>query len=87
MSTMTPYKAATLVNAELDKYGIKRIPPQMMYNYAKKNYIATEIVEGAKRITSEGLQSWLKGYIAKKTNSSIVETENNIDENQMVLFS
>lgn len=85
MSSMTPYKAATLVNAQLDKYGIKRIPPQMMYNYAAKNYIENELVEGKKRITSEGLQSWLKGYISKKTNKTI--EENNIDENQMSLFS
>lgn len=85
---MTPYAAAKIVNARLVEEGIsKEIPPQMIYNYVSKKYIASELVDGKKRVTEEGLNEWLLGYVNKllgKT-STIEETDSNIDENQLAL--
>lgn len=87
MSSMTPYQAAKIVNARLVAEGIdKEIPPQMMYNYAKKNMIVSVLVEGRQRITQDGLQSWLTKYIAKLTKTTTQTEESNIDENQTTLF-
>ena len=84
--TMTPYTAAKIVNATLKSEGLrKEIPPQMMYNYASKGYVETKIVDGKKRITEAGLQKWLVGYIAKLSGASVVETDSNIDANQLAL--
>lgn len=86
--SMTPYAAAKIVNARLAEEGIeKEIPPQMMYNYTKKNMIANEIVEGKKRITQAGLNEWLLGYVNKLLGKSVTveETDKNIDENQLEL--
>jgi len=86
MSTMTPYAAAKTVNAALDGAGLdKKIPPQMMYNYAAKGYVETVLVDGKKRITSEGLQTWLVGYINKLVGQTVEETDSNIDEDQLAL--
>lgn len=86
MSIMTPYAAAKIVNEALDANNInKTIPPQMMYTYANKGYIATKIVEGKKRITTEGLQEWLKGYIARLTKTTTDATDR-VDEDQLELF-
>lgn len=86
--SMTPYKASKIVNATLTKEGIKKeIPPQMIYNYVGKGYIKSELVDGKKRVTEEGLNEWLLGYVNKllgKT-STIEETDSNIDENQLAL--
>lgn len=84
--SMTPYAAAKIVNATLKSEGLsKKIPPQMMYNYASKGYVETKIVDGKKRITEAGLQKWLVSYIAKLSGASVEETDSNIDENQMSL--
>lgn len=71
---LTPYAAAKLANAALDEAGLKRIPPQMMYNYTtakvnagKKPLIKFSIEEGVDR---EDFDRWLKAYIAKKTNTT-----------------
>lgn len=86
MSAMTPYQAAKIVNATLKTNKIvKVIPPQMMYTYAKKDYVETVTVDGKKRITSDGLEKWLVGYINKLTGNTVEETDKNIDENQLTL--
>ena len=68
---LTPYAAAKIVNAALEAADIKRIPPQMMYNYTtakvnagKKPLIKFTLEEGVDR---EDLERWVKSYIAKKT--------------------
>jgi hypothetical protein len=69
--SMTPYAAAKIVNAALKEYQvidtktdeIKIIPPQMMYTYAKKSYIATD---DNGKITEEGLQEWIIKYLTKQ---------------------
>lgn len=88
MSAMTPYAAAKIVNARLAEEGIeKEIPPQMMYTYAKKNYVATEIVDGKIRVTKEGLDVWLLGYVNKLLGKSVTveETDENINKDQLSL--
>jgi hypothetical protein len=83
---MTPYAAAKIVNATIKDKGLdKVIPPQMMYTYAKKDYVETVTVDGKKRITSDGLEKWLVGYINKLTGNTVEETDENIDENQLTL--
>jgi hypothetical protein len=88
--SMTPYAAAKIVNATLDAEGIEKvIPPQMMYTYANKGYVKSVTVDGKRRITEDGLNEWLLGYVNKllgKT-STPEETDSNIDENQLDLFS
>jgi|SRR5262245_8578240 len=84
MSIMTPYAAHNIVNARLRDEGLdKVIPPQMMYQYAKKGYVDTVLVGGKKRITSEDLQKWLDGYVAKLQGKAavpeVVEAEADFD--------
>jgi hypothetical protein len=66
MTTMTPYKAATLVNAQLKEQGFeKQLPPQLLYTYVSKGYIESVEVDGKKRVTQEALTKWYVGYVAK----------------------
>jgi hypothetical protein len=79
-STLTPYSAHTIVNAELAKlHIIKKIPPQMMYQYVAKGYIPSIVVDGKKRIKEEDLRTWFVKYVTKFK----VELR---DENQLELF-
>jgi hypothetical protein len=60
---MTPYAATKIVNAALEAAGVEKVlPPQMLYNYAKKGYIST--TEG--RISSEDLERWIAKYLEKQ---------------------
>lgn len=70
-SALTPYGAAKLVNAALDEAGLKRIPPQMMYNYTtarvnagKKPFVKYDAKTG---VDVDDLRRWTDAYIAKKT--------------------
>ena len=73
-TSVTPYAAAKLVNAALEKANLsKRIPPQMMYNYTtarvkagKATLIGTVIVDDKVYVTEQGLNEWLAKYLAKK---------------------
>lgn len=79
MTTMTPYAAAKIVNAALLEHGLDiQIPPQMMYNYARKGYIQTVEVDGRNQIVLEGekgLSEWLQKYLTKKGVKFEDETE------------
>lgn len=81
---MTPYGAAKIVNSILVENEIKTIPPQMVYNYAKKGYIVSSTVEGKIDIDEKDLMTWLIKYLAKK-GIEIVQVENNEVEGQEVL--
>jgi hypothetical protein len=76
---LTPYKAASLVNAELEKAGLsKRIPPQMMYNYttAKVNAGKKPIIKydpSTGEVDAADLKRWTKAYIAKQATPSTEE--------------
>jgi hypothetical protein len=64
MNTMTPYAATKIVNAALAAAGVdKTLPPQMLYNYAKKGYIPTS-ADG--KISEADLEAWLTKYLAKQ---------------------
>jgi ABC-type branched-subunit amino acid transport system substrate-binding protein len=61
---MTGYAAAKLINAALEAAGVqKAIPPQMVYNYMKKGYIATT-ADGHVDVAS--LEAWLGRYLQKQ---------------------
>lgn len=73
-STVTPYKAAVLVNAVLELQNINPVPPQMMYNYttariAKGKKAFIPVTDG--RIMVQDLQEWVTKYIAKKVLTAI----------------
>lgn len=79
MKMMTPYAAAKFVNNELDKHNIKRIPPQMMYNYTKARinagktpFIAFDEKNG---VDVKSLEEWTKKYVAKKLAVANVELD------------
>jgi hypothetical protein len=70
---LSPYKATTIVNEALaaagltDKDGnVKKLPPQMLYQYCNKGYIKADKVGGKWHITDEALNEWLVGYVAKQ---------------------
>lgn len=64
--TLTPYACAKVVNAELEELGLPTIPPQMMYTYVNKGYIASFLRDGKKRVSELDLAKWFQGYVAKK---------------------
>lgn len=77
MSSFTPYKACKIVNALLKEMDIEKVlPPQMFYNYTKKNFIKTND-EGL--IEEEELRRWFEKYVSKN-----FKNENNV---QLSLFN
>ena len=70
---LTPYAAAKIVNIALASNNIeKTITPQMMYTYAKKQYIATTTIDGDKKVYFDGdsFAEFLAKYIASLKNNS-----------------
>lgn len=73
VETLSPYKATTIVNELLaaagvtDKEGgIKKLPPQMLYQYCNKGYIKAAKDEAGKwQITVPDLHEWVADYITK----------------------
>ena len=66
MQSLTPYAAAKVTNIALASRSLdKRVTPQMLYTYAKKQLIAT--VPDTKPIEFDGdaFKAWLDKYIAK----------------------
>lgn len=63
ITTVSPYKAAQIVNALLAEAGVeKTLPPQMFYTYTKKGYIPS--TDG--KVSLEDLQVWFEKYLAKQ---------------------
>jgi hypothetical protein len=73
-SNITPFAAAKIVNIVLARQGVEdfEVRPQMMYNYAKKNIIASnyETRSSGEKIYFEGasFKSWLDKYVQKVLN-------------------
>lgn len=72
--SVTPYKAAGLVNGWLEDAGIdKQLPPQMFYNYtvakkrAGKNCVGGLVLTDDNKITVASLEAWFTKYSAKLT--------------------
>lgn len=87
MTSMTPYAAAKIANERIKEEGLEKVlPPQMFYTYVNKGYIASVVVDNKKRVTKDGLEKWLVGYINKLTGNTLKETDENVDENQLGLF-
>jgi hypothetical protein len=70
---LTPYKAAGVANVLIERAGLKKIPPQMVYNYTtqrinsdKTPLIPVEVVDGQVRISDTVITVWAQQYIAKK---------------------
>tara|TARA_R110000868_G_C10611612_1_gene741435 strand:+ start:100 stop:336 length:237 start_codon:yes stop_codon:yes gene_type:complete len=59
---VSPYKLSKI----LSKVVGKNLPPQMMYNYVKKNIIASEINSTGKiEISKEIANEWMNNYVKK----------------------
>ena len=76
-TSVTPYAAAKLVNAALEKANLsKRIPPQMMYNYttARVNKGKAPFIQVDEKglVLVSSLNEWIEKYVAKQVAS--VET-------------
>ena len=70
-TTITPYAAAKLVNAALEKANLsKRIPPQMMYNYttARVNKGKAPFIQVDEKglVLVSSLNEWIEKYVAKQ---------------------
>jgi hypothetical protein len=67
MTSISPYKCATVVNALLKADGIdKKLPPQMFYTYVNKGYIVSDTnAAGKKEVKLEDLQKWYDKYSQK----------------------
>lgn len=65
-SLMTGVRAKNVTNEILEALGFDPIPPQMVYNYMTKGYIAVTFVQGRKFVSNDDLTTWLKKYVARK---------------------
>jgi hypothetical protein len=86
MTSMSPYAATKLVNAWIADLGVdKKLPPQMLYTYVKKNYIPSVEVDGKKQVTEVDLKTWFETkYAVKNLGRPATETVE-VDENQLEL--
>lgn len=82
----SPYKATNLVNTWIAEAGVeKKLPPQMLYTYVKKGYIASETTEAGKQVVTEGaLRTWFDTKYAPKNLGVKVESDE-VDPNQLTL--
>jgi hypothetical protein len=63
----SPYKCAQIINEELAELKLPAIPPQMMYNYVKKGYVASFVAaDGKIKVNEIDLANWFTTYLAKK---------------------
>jgi len=62
----TPYAVAKVVNAALEEAGVeRRIPPQMMYNYAR-NGLIVKGEKGRKEYTRDEVRAFVSAYVTKQ---------------------
>lgn len=89
--SMTPYAAAKIINAWLQENEIidpktdeiKILPPQMIYTYAKKGMIPSEVIDGKIQISEVEFAKWMTKYTSKFQVAGKKNTE--VHEDQMVL--
>jgi hypothetical protein len=74
---ITPYYAAKVANVRLAAEGSERkVTPQMMYTYAKKNTIATiEDAKGKKFFVGADFKAWLDKYCSGVETGTRVDIE------------
>lgn len=86
MTSMSPYAATKIVNSWIADLGVdKKLPPQMLYTYVKKNYIPSVEVDGKKLVTEADLKTWFETkYAVKNLGRPATETVE-VDENQLEL--
>ena len=78
---VSPYRATKILNEILRSADVKEIPPQMMYQYAKKGYITSQIVNGKIYFDVTATESekdfgkWMMTYLSKKGIVLTDETE------------
>lgn len=73
-TTLNPYKAAKVVNAFLEKVGLKKVPPQMLYNYTQQrlNKGQRPLIkaafndQGIVEVDPTDLERWMTEYACKK---------------------
>jgi hypothetical protein len=67
----TPYQICKGVNAILAGYGMKSIPPQMLYRYASAGKFGTELVgDGRMQVDQATFEAWFTSYLQKKLRNS-----------------
>lgn len=86
-TTFSPYKATTVVNGWIAEAGVdKKLPPQMLYTYVNKGYIASTVVNGKKVVTVEALRTWFtEKYAPKNLGLKKDEDTVEVDPNQLSL--
>lgn len=81
-TTLSPYHAAGVVNTWLKDLGVdKKLPPQMFYNYTKKAYIKSQLVEGKVKIERDDLRDWFDNkYVPKNHPTKVEATEQDTEK-------
>jgi hypothetical protein len=65
-SFYSPYECSSVVNGWLEELGVeKKVAPQMFYNYVKKGYIVSDVIEGKSYVNGTELQTWFTKYYNK----------------------
>lgn len=67
----TPYSIAKVLNEKLTEAGLKNVPPQMMYNYAKNGLING--VKGVKKYNQSEVDAFVTKQMDKRTSKVTVE--------------
>jgi hypothetical protein len=62
----TGYKMSKIVNTQLELRGLKKIPPQMIYQYISKGYIKSSEVNGQSLVHPITCEHWTRRYITKR---------------------
>jgi hypothetical protein len=75
MQKLTPYEVIAKVNEILESAGLKELPTQMGYNYARKGMIrCIEHKVPTSGVTVESAAEWATKYLTKRlTNEGILE--------------
>lgn len=75
LPNITPYYAHKVVNKVLEGTG-RKVTPQMMYTYAKKNTIETIVGDdGKKYFVGQDFKNWLDRYVKNEAKSSRVDID------------
>jgi hypothetical protein len=67
---MTAYELAKKVNEQLTRHNLKKIPPQMVYQYVSKGYIPSYVENGQSLIDNETATLWTQWYVGKRVHTA-----------------
>lgn len=78
IQSVSPYNAAKIVNVALQKANsIKRVKPQMLYNYTKKGvaFNIRNINDRKEIILDEKFVKWVNNYVSNTRNKTEFDAE------------